>query len=91
MINSLHENNTLEFYYIVGRTLRILLIVPPADLDLSGEFTDEPNLMSSISNIWQDTIDIISGFSEQTAGEETSTYDQGCWLTGVEIYQKTCH
>jgi len=41
MIDALHENDTLKFYYLAGRTLRILLVVPPASIDISGQYTNQ--------------------------------------------------
>ena len=42
------DNNTLQFYYLAGRTLRILLVVPPASVDISDEYS-QPVLTASIS------------------------------------------
>ena len=38
MIDALNENDTLKFYYLAGRTLRILLVVKPASIDIAEQY-----------------------------------------------------
>lgn len=59
--------------WLVGRTMRILLIVPPLeqidDYDYNEDLDDFNRLRATnYAELWQHTQDVFTGFTESTIG-----------------------
>lgn len=74
MITAMDTKDEIELSWLIGRSLRIILIVPPLhvidDYDYNVDNNDF-NTLIRISTIWFGTSDIIRGLLDTTVGNFT--------------------